>query len=141
MRLWALRNNPAAQVADRSFQHPHHRFASDAGESVGVRQGFDEPRHRAAGAISKGVDPRVSKPLVESLFQLLDNENPTRIEYLWQKIFRAHRNMRGGALMIHTLAAIDMALWTFAAGSGSARLCLLGGPARDASASTTPPRP
>src|SRR5689334_690208 len=30
----------------------------------------------------KGVDPRVAKPLAESLFPLLDGENPTRIEYL-----------------------------------------------------------
>ena len=59
----------------------------------------------------KGVDPHVSKPLAESLFELLDGENPTRIEHLWQKLFRSHRNIRGGALMVHTLAAIDMALW------------------------------
>ena len=59
----------------------------------------------------KGVDPRVSKPLAESLFELLDGENPTRIEHLWQKLYRAHRDMRGGPFMVHTLAGIDMALW------------------------------
>ena len=57
----------------------------------------------------KGVDPRVAQPLVKSLFELLEGENPTRIEYLWQKIFRAERYARGGAFMVHTLAAIDMA--------------------------------
>src|SRR5438067_1505859 len=39
----------------------------------------------------KGIDPRPAKALVESLFELLDGENPTRIEHLWQKVFRAHR--------------------------------------------------
>ncbi|MCE9534459.1 MAG: hypothetical protein K8T89_25560 [Planctomycetes bacterium] len=80
----------------------------------------------------KGVDPRVSKPLAESLFELIDGENPTRIEYLWQKIFRAHRNMRGGALMMHTLAAIDMALWDITGKLwGVPVYRLLGGPVRD----------
>jgi len=80
----------------------------------------------------KGVDPRVSKPLVESLFELLDGENPTRIEYLWQKVFRANRNMRGGPLMIHTLAGIDMALWDIAGKLwGVPVYRLLGGPCRD----------
>ncbi len=80
----------------------------------------------------KGLDVRVAKPLVESLYELIDGENPTRIEHLWQKIFRAHRNMRGGALMIHTLAGIDMALWDIAGKLwGVPVFRLLGGPTRD----------
>jgi galactonate dehydratase len=80
----------------------------------------------------KGVDPRVSKPLAESLFELLDGENPTRIEHLWQKLFRAHRNMRGGALMVHTIAGIDQALWDIAGKLwGVPVYRLLGGPCRD----------
>jgi len=80
----------------------------------------------------KGVDPRVSKPLVESLFELLDGENPTRIEYLWQKIYRAHRDIRGGPFMIHTLAGIDMALWDITGKLwGVPVYRLLGGPCRD----------
>lgn len=80
----------------------------------------------------KGVDPRVSKPLAESLFELLDGENPTRVEYLWQKLFRAHRNMRGGALMVHTLAAIDMALWDITGKLWQVPIYrMLGGPTRD----------
>lgn len=80
----------------------------------------------------KGVDPRVSKPLAESLFELLDGENPTRVEHLWQKIFRAHRNIRGGAFLVHTLAAIDMALWDITGKLwGVPVYRLLGGPTRD----------
>ena len=80
----------------------------------------------------KGVDPRVSKPLVEALFELIDGENPTRIEHLWQKVFRAHRDIRGGPFLIHTLAAIDMALWDITGKLwGVPVYRLLGGPCRD----------
>lgn len=80
----------------------------------------------------KGVDPRVSKPLAESLFELIDGENPTRIEHLWQKIFRAHRDIRGGPFMLHTLAAIDMALWDITGKLwGVPVYRMLGGPCRD----------
>ena len=79
----------------------------------------------------KGVDPRVAKPLAESLFELLDGENPTRIEHLWQKLYRAHRDMRGGPLMVHTIAGIDQALWDIAGKLwGVPVYRLLGGPCR-----------
>ena len=70
--------------------------------------------------------------LVNSIFALLDGENPTRIEYLWQKIFRSHRDMRGGPFMCHTLAGIDMALWDIT-GKLWGVPChrLMGGPCRD----------
>ena len=57
------------------------------------------------------LEPQVAAPLAESLFELLDGENPTRIEHLWQKLYRSHRDMRGGPFMVHTIAGIDMALW------------------------------
>lgn len=80
----------------------------------------------------KGVDPRPAKALVESLYELLDGENPTRIEHLWQKLYRAHRDMRGGALMVHTIAAIDIALWDIAGKLWNTPVYrLLGGPARE----------
>src|SRR5437588_8121156 len=80
----------------------------------------------------KAVDPRPAKALVESLFELLDGENPTRIEHLWQKLFRSHRDMRGGPLMVHTLAGIDMALWDITGKLwGVPVYRLLGGPCRD----------
>ena len=80
----------------------------------------------------KGVDPRVSRVLAQSLFELIDGENPTRIEYLWQKVYRAHRDIRGGAFLVHTLAAIDIALWDIAGKLWNVPIYrLLGGPSRD----------
>jgi galactonate dehydratase len=80
----------------------------------------------------KGVDPRVAKPLAESLFPLLDGENPSRIEYLWQKLYRAHRDIRGGPFMVHTIAGIDQALWDIAGKLWGVPIYrLLGGPCRD----------
>lgn len=78
------------------------------------------------------LEPYVAARLAQSLFELLDGENPTRIEYLWQKIYRSHRDMRGGPFMTHTLAGIDMALWDIAGKLwGVPVYRLLGGPTRD----------
>lgn len=78
------------------------------------------------------LEPKAGSALAHSLFTLLDGENPTRIEYLWQKIYRAHRDIRGGPFMVHTLSAIDMALWDIAGKlHGVPVYRLLGGPVRD----------
>jgi galactonate dehydratase len=78
-----------------------------------------------------GLEPKVSVALAESWFELLDKENPTRIEHLWQKVFRSHRDMRGGPFMVHTLSALDMALWDITGKLwGVPVYRLLGGPAR-----------
>ncbi|MBM4002544.1 MAG: hypothetical protein FJ295_04540 [Planctomycetes bacterium] len=80
----------------------------------------------------KGVDPRPAKVLAESLFELIKGENPTRIEHLWQKLYRAHRDIRGGAFMVHTIAAIDIALWDLVGKLWKVPVYrLLGGPTRD----------
>src|SRR5207302_5795815 len=101
--LLAAAQNPAAQVADR---------AADI-RITGLRTYWVNPvvfvrietNHGVVGwGDVKGVDPRPAKALVESLFELLDGENPTRIEHLWQKLFRAHRDMRAGPLMVHMIA-------------------------------------
>lgn len=79
-----------------------------------------------------GSEPRVSAVMAESLFELLDQENPTRIEYLWQKLYRAHRDIRGGAVITHVISAIDMALWDITGKLwGVPVYRLLGGPCRD----------
>jgi galactonate dehydratase len=127
----ANENNPAAQVADRSSSIRITALRTYwVGPVVYVKI---ETNHGVSGwGDLKGVDPRPAKVLVESLFELLDGENPTRIEHLWQKLFRAHRNMRGGSLMVHTIAAIDMALWDIAGRLWSVPVYrLLGGPTRD----------
>jgi galactonate dehydratase len=92
-----------------------------------------ETNHGIAGwGEVKGTDPRVGKVCVESLFELVDGENPTRIEHLWQRMFRAHRNIRGGAILIHAMAAIDVALWDIAGKLWNTPVYrLLGGPTRD----------
>ncbi len=78
------------------------------------------------------LEPYVAAALARSLFELLDNENPTRIEHLWQKIYRSHRDMRGGPFMTHTLAGIDMALWDITGKLwGVPAYRLMGGPTRD----------
>src|SRR5947207_6571763 len=79
-----------------------------------------------------GSEPKVASALAESLFELLDGENPTRVEYLWQKLYRSHRDMRGGPFMVHTLSAIDMALWDITGKLHGVPLYrLFGGPTRD----------
>jgi len=123
--------NPAAQVDDRSSSI---RITGIKTYWVGpvVYVKIETNRGISGWGDLKGVDPRPAKALAESLFELLEGENPTRIEFLWQKLFRAHRNMRGGALMVHTIAAIDIALWDLAGKLWNVPVYrLLGGPTRD----------
>ena len=78
------------------------------------------------------MDTDVACHLAESLSEIIVGENPTRIEHLWQRLFRSHRNLRGGGLMTHVISAIDMALWDIAGKLyGVPVYRLLGGPVRD----------
>ena len=78
------------------------------------------------------MENNVTCRLAESLSELIIGENPTRIEHHWQRLFRAHRNIRGGGLMVHTISAIDMALWDIAGKLWNVPVYrLLGGPCRD----------
>lgn len=123
--------NPAAQVGDRTSTIRITRMrATWVNPCVFLKI---ETNHGITGwGDLKGVDPRVAKPLAEALFELIDGENPTRIEHLWQKIYRAHRDIRGGPFMVHTLAAIDMALWDITGKLWNVPVYrLLGGPCRD----------
>jgi galactonate dehydratase len=123
--------NPAAQVGDRSSTiHITGMKTYWVGPIVYVKI---ETNHGISGwGDLKGVDPRVAKVLVKSLFELINGENPTRIEYIWQKLYRAHRDMRGGALMVHSIAAIDIALWDLVGKLWNVPVYrLLGGPTRD----------
>jgi len=78
------------------------------------------------------METQVACTLAESLSEMLIDENPTRIEHHWQRLFRAHRNIRGGGLIVHTISAIDMALWDIAGKLwGVPVYRLLGGPCRE----------
>jgi galactonate dehydratase len=123
--------NPAAQVEDRaSAVRITALKALPAGKKAYLKI---ETSHKVSGwGEVTGLEPETACVLARSLFELLDGENPTRIEHLWQKIYRSHRDMRGGSFMTHVLSAIDMALWDV-----TGRLLdvpvhrLLGGPCRD----------
>lgn len=102
--------NPAAAVADRtsSIRITSLR-ATVCRDRVFVKLGTN---HDLSGwGEIKGVVPTVAESLAKAMFQLLEGQNPTRIEHLWQLLYRAERNQRGGAFMLHTIAGIDMALW------------------------------
>jgi len=127
----AGQDTPGAQVADRASSIRITALKTYwVGPIVYVKI---ETNHGIAGwGDLKGTDVRVGQALVESLFDLLSGENPTRIEHLWQKMFRAHRDIRGGAIMIHAMAAIDIALWDIAGKLWNTPVYrLLGGPTRD----------
>jgi galactonate dehydratase len=122
---------PDAGVADRASAIRITRLkATPVGPKAFVKI---ETNHNVTGwGEITGLEPRVASALAESLFELLDGENPTRIEHLWQKVFRSHRDMRGGPFMVHTLSAIDMALWDIAGKlHGVPVYRLLGGPCRE----------
>ncbi|MBM81312.1 MAG: hypothetical protein CMJ78_12075 [Planctomycetaceae bacterium] len=72
-------NNPATQVADRSSSI---RITGMKLYWVGpVVYVKIETNHGISGwGDLKGVDPRPAKVLAQSLFELIDGENPTRIE-------------------------------------------------------------
>ena len=127
----AAQDTPGAQVADRASSIRITALKTYwVGPIVYVKI---ETNHGIAGwGDLKGTDVRVGRELAHSLFDLLSGENPTRIEHLWQKMFRAHRDIRGGAIMIHAMAAIDIALWDIAGKLWNTPVYrLLGGPTRD----------
>jgi galactonate dehydratase len=123
--------NPAAQVADRASSIKITGLkATPLGERAFVKL---ETNHKIDGwgEVAR-IEPFVAAALARSLFELLDGENPTRIEHLWQSLYRAHRNIRGGPFLLHVISAIDMALWDIAGKLwGVPVYRLLGGPCRD----------
>src|SRR5215208_163965 len=124
-------NNPAANVGDRTSSIKLTKItATPVARTVFIKL---ETNHGVTGwGEIDQPEMQTAVTLVRSLFELLDGENPTRIEHLWQKIYRAHRDMRGGPFMTHTLAGIDMALWDITGKLWGVPVHrLLGGPTRD----------
>lgn len=123
--------NPAAQVEDRGAAL---RISALRGFRVGTKALVKiETSNKITGwGEVTGLEPDVAVSLAHSLFELLNGENPTRIEHLWQKLYRSHRDMRGGPFMTHVISAIDMALWDITGKAwGVPVYRLLGGPTRD----------
>jgi galactonate dehydratase len=129
--LIGLPAGPAARVEDRASSVRIRRMrAHRVGNKVFV-QIETNVKVTGWGEVS-ALEPAAAEALTKSLFELLDGENPTRIEHLWQKLYRSHRDMRGGPFMVHTIAGIDMALWDLTGKlHGVPVYRLLGGPTRD----------
>jgi galactonate dehydratase len=129
--LIAKADNPAAQVEDRASAIKITALTpTPLGNKTLIKI---ETSHKVTGwgEISQ-LPPKVAVALANQMFDLLNGENPTRVEYLWQKLYRAHRDFRGGAFMVHTISAIDMALWDITGKLyGVPVYRLLGGPTRD----------
>lgn len=123
--------NPAAEVEDRGADI---KITALRAQRVGTKAYVKIDTNKGIfgwGEVT-GSEPNVASALAHSLFELLDGENPTRVEHLWQKIYRSHRDMRGGPLMTHVLSAIDMALWDITGKCwGVPVYRLLGGPVRN----------
>ena len=124
-------DNPAAQVADNGSSI---KISSLKAFRVGTKAYIKietTPKFTGWGEVT-GLDPDVACLLAQSLYELLDGENPTRIEHLWQKLYRSHRDIRGGSFMTHVISAIDSALWDITGKLwGVPVYRLLGGPVRD----------
>ncbi len=129
--LLAQQPAAAAQVEDR---HSNLRITNVRGFPCGPKAYIkvETSANITGWGEVTGLDPRVASALAESLKELLVDQNPTRIEHLWQKLYRSHRDMRGGPFMTHTISAIDMALWDITGKAWGVPIYrLLGGPMRD----------
>ena len=124
----AQEKNPAAQVADSAAGLRITAMKTHLVQHKVYVEIQTSAKVTGWGEVSALV-PAAAEALARSLFELLDGENPTRIEHLWQKLYRAHRDMRGGPFMVHTIAGIDMALWDITGKAwGVPVYRLLGGP-------------
>jgi galactonate dehydratase len=124
-------DNPAQQVEDRGS-----KIKITALRTFRTGSGIYIKIETDAGISGWGdcpiLAPAVTSTLAHSLFELLDGQNPTRIEYLWNRLYRSHRDMRGGPCMCHVIGAIDQALWDITGKAwGVPVYRLLGGPMRD----------
>lgn len=127
----SAQSNPAAQVADSASSIKITALKTHLVQHKVFVELQTNHNITGWGEISALV-PKPAQLLAEALFELLDGENPTRIEHIWQKIYRAHRDIRGGPFMCHALSGIDMALWDITGKLWNTPVYrLLGGPCRE----------
>ncbi len=75
--------------------------------------------------------PLIVEAAIQDLSRHIVGQDPTRIEYLWQTMFR-HRFWRGGVVMNSAISGVDQALWDIAGKAYDAPVYkLLGGECRD----------
>src|SRR5687768_12563049 len=94
----SAQSSPAAQVADSASTIKITGMKTHLVQSKVFVEILTSHKITGWGEVSALV-PKAAKELADAIFELLDGENPTRIEYLWQKIYRAHRDFRGGPFM------------------------------------------
>ncbi len=100
------------------------------GEFVYVKIATDEGVYGIGEASLSGRSLAVASAL-EHIVPLLIGQDATRIEFIWQDIFRG-TFWRGGPVLQSALAGIDIALWDLAGKAlGVPTYRLLGGAARD----------
>ena len=92
----------------------------------------DQPRLWGWGEATLEWHTRSVAGAIEDLSQLLIGEDPTRIEHLWQMMFRQHFWHGNGIVRATAISGIDIALWDIL-GKVHGVPChkLWGGPVRD----------
>ena len=69
---------------------------------------------------------------VHRLEQFLIGEDPTRIEYLWERMYASGSGYKGGPIKMSAISGIDIALWDIAGKAAGVPIHhLLGGKTRD----------
>ena len=96
-----------------------------------VRIETDEGIYGLGEATTEFVDMAVVAAIREDMAPILIGEDPTRIEYIWQKLQRLLW-WRGGVVMASAMSGIDHALWDITGKAyGQPVYKLLGGAVRD----------
>ncbi len=78
------------------------------------------------------VPSRLADAVVKEFRPLLVGADATAIEQVWQMLYRAHRNVRGGSIHLAAIGGIDIALWDILGQAAKMPVHrLLGGPCRE----------
>lgn len=112
----------------------------DTGRADGTQDAFLVRIHTDEGIVGVGeadTSPYVARTMIEmpsshaiarGLGELLVGENPLDIERIWQLLFHGSDHYGRGGAALHTISAIDIALWDIVGkASGRSVVELLGG--------------